>query len=55
LQALIRANQLALKALSVQPDLVIDYLASFLNRLTRRTGDRISAPRKARSTRWPPI
>ncbi|MEZ0357287.1 ABC transporter substrate-binding protein [Mycobacterium sp. SA01] len=35
LQALIRANQRALKTLSEQPDLAIDYLASFLNRLTR--------------------
>jgi len=35
LQALIRANQCALQALSDRPDLAIDYLASFLNRLTR--------------------
>src|SRR5690349_10470075 len=35
LQALIRANHRALKALSDSPDLAVDYLASFLNRMTR--------------------
>lgn len=35
LQALVRANQRALKTTAEQPDLAVDYLASFLNRLTR--------------------
>jgi hypothetical protein len=35
LQALIRANQRALKALCDQPDLALGYLASFMSRLTR--------------------
>jgi ABC-type nitrate/sulfonate/bicarbonate transport system substrate-binding protein len=35
LQALVRANRRALKAVADQPDLAVDYLASFLNRLTR--------------------
>lgn len=34
-QALVRANQRALKTTAEQPDLAVDYLASFLNRLTR--------------------
>ncbi|OBG31867.1 ABC transporter substrate-binding protein [Mycobacterium sp. E3198] len=34
-QAVVRANQRALRALADRPDLTIDYLASFLNRLTR--------------------
>jgi ABC-type nitrate/sulfonate/bicarbonate transport system substrate-binding protein len=35
LQALVRANGRALKRVADQPDLAVDYLASFLNRLTR--------------------
>jgi ABC-type nitrate/sulfonate/bicarbonate transport system substrate-binding protein len=35
LQALVRANQRALKTTAEQPELAVDYLASFLNRLTR--------------------
>ena len=35
LQALVRANQRALKTVADQPDLAVGYLASFLNRLTR--------------------
>ena len=35
LQALVRANQRALATLAEQPSLAVDYLASFLNRLTR--------------------
>jgi ABC-type nitrate/sulfonate/bicarbonate transport system substrate-binding protein len=35
LQALVRANRRALRAIAEQPQLAIDYIASFLNRLTR--------------------
>jgi ABC-type nitrate/sulfonate/bicarbonate transport system substrate-binding protein len=35
LQALVRANNRALQTIAEQPDLAVDYLASFLNRLTR--------------------
>jgi ABC-type nitrate/sulfonate/bicarbonate transport system substrate-binding protein len=35
LQALVRANQRALRTIAKQPGLAIDYIASFLNRLTR--------------------
>jgi NMT1/THI5 like protein len=35
LQALVRANQRALKTVADQPGLAVDYLASFLNRMTR--------------------
>jgi ABC-type nitrate/sulfonate/bicarbonate transport system substrate-binding protein len=35
LQALMRANQRALQTLAEQPHLAVDYIASFLNRLTR--------------------
>jgi ABC-type nitrate/sulfonate/bicarbonate transport system substrate-binding protein len=35
LRALVRANQRALRTLAEQPDLAVDYIASFLNRLTR--------------------
>jgi ABC-type nitrate/sulfonate/bicarbonate transport system substrate-binding protein len=34
-QAVVRANQRALQAMAERPDLAIDYMASFLNRLTR--------------------
>jgi ABC-type nitrate/sulfonate/bicarbonate transport system substrate-binding protein len=34
-QALVRANQRALQTMADRPDLAIDYVASFLNRLTR--------------------
>ena len=34
LQALVRANNRALRTMAEQPDLVVDYIASFLNRLT---------------------
>jgi len=35
LQALVRANQRSLRTLAEQPALAVDYIASFLNRLTR--------------------
>ena len=35
LQALVRANNRALRTIAEQPDLAVDYIASFLNRLTR--------------------
>ena len=35
LQALVRANQRALRTIAEKPDLAVDYIASFLNRLTR--------------------
>jgi ABC-type nitrate/sulfonate/bicarbonate transport system substrate-binding protein len=35
LQALVRANQRALRTIAERPGLAIDYIASFLNRLTR--------------------
>jgi ABC-type nitrate/sulfonate/bicarbonate transport system substrate-binding protein len=35
LQALVRANQRALRTIAGQPRLAVDYIASFLNRLTR--------------------
>ena len=35
LLALVRANQRALQALAERPDLAVDYIAGFLNRLTR--------------------
>ncbi len=35
LQALVRANQRALLTIAEQPDLAVNYIASFLNRLTR--------------------
>lgn len=35
LQALLRANKRALRTIAKQPDRAIDYIASFLNRLTR--------------------
>jgi ABC-type nitrate/sulfonate/bicarbonate transport system substrate-binding protein len=35
LQALVRANRRALKAIAEQPDLAVDYVAALLNRLTR--------------------
>ncbi|MCV7441666.1 ABC transporter substrate-binding protein [Mycobacterium paraense] len=34
-QAVVRANQRALRTIADRPDLTIDYMASFLNRLTR--------------------
>jgi ABC-type nitrate/sulfonate/bicarbonate transport system substrate-binding protein len=34
-QALVRANQRALQTMADRPDLAIDYIASFLNRMTR--------------------
>jgi len=36
LQALVRANQRALRTIAEQPSLAVDYIALFLNRLTRR-------------------
>jgi hypothetical protein len=35
LRALVRANQRALRTIADQPRLAVDYIASFLNRLTR--------------------
>ena len=35
LQALVRANQRVLRTLAEKPDLAVDYIAGFLNRLTR--------------------
>jgi ABC-type nitrate/sulfonate/bicarbonate transport system substrate-binding protein len=40
LQALVRANQRALRTLAEQPRLAVDYIASFLNRLTRDEAQR---------------
>jgi ABC-type nitrate/sulfonate/bicarbonate transport system substrate-binding protein len=40
LQALVRANQRALRTLAEQPHLAVDYIASFLNRLTRDEAQR---------------
>jgi ABC-type nitrate/sulfonate/bicarbonate transport system substrate-binding protein len=40
LQALVRANQRALQTLAEQPALAVDYIASFLNRLTRAEAQR---------------
>jgi ABC-type nitrate/sulfonate/bicarbonate transport system substrate-binding protein len=40
LQALVRANQRALRTIAEQPDLAVDYIASFLNRLTRDEAQR---------------
>jgi ABC-type nitrate/sulfonate/bicarbonate transport system substrate-binding protein len=40
LQALVRANQRALRTIADRPDLAVDYLASFLNRLTRDEAQR---------------
>ena len=35
MQAVVRANQRALQTLADRPDLAVNYIASFLNRLTR--------------------
>jgi ABC-type nitrate/sulfonate/bicarbonate transport system substrate-binding protein len=40
LQALVRANERALRAIAERPDLAVDYIASFLNRLTRAEAQR---------------
>jgi NMT1/THI5 like len=40
LQALVRANHRALRTLAEQPGLAVDYIASFLNRLTREEAQR---------------
>lgn len=40
LKALVRANQRALRTIAEQPGLAIDYIASFLNRLTRDEAQR---------------
>jgi ABC-type nitrate/sulfonate/bicarbonate transport system substrate-binding protein len=40
LQALLRANQRALRTIAEQPCLAVDYIASFLNRLTRDEAQR---------------
>jgi ABC-type nitrate/sulfonate/bicarbonate transport system substrate-binding protein len=40
LQALVRANQRALRTIAEQPHLAVDYIASFLNRLTRDEAQR---------------
>jgi NMT1/THI5 like len=40
LQALVRANQRALRTIAEQPRLAVDYIASFLNRLTRDEAQR---------------
>ena len=40
LQALVRANQWALQTMADRPDLAVDYIASFLNRLTREEAQR---------------
>ncbi len=39
-QALVRANRRALKTIADQPDLAVDYISSFLNRLTRDEAQR---------------
>ncbi len=40
LQALVRANRRALRTIAEQPRLAVDYVASFLNRLTREEAQR---------------
>jgi ABC-type nitrate/sulfonate/bicarbonate transport system substrate-binding protein len=40
LQALLRANRRALQTIAEKPDLAVDYIASFLNRLTREEAQR---------------
>lgn len=40
LQAVVRANQRALRTIAERPDLAVDYLASFLQRLTRDEAQR---------------
>jgi ABC-type nitrate/sulfonate/bicarbonate transport system substrate-binding protein len=40
LQALVRANQRALRTIAEQPSLAVDYIASFLNRLTHDEAQR---------------
>ncbi|RZL74621.1 MAG: hypothetical protein EOP32_33270 [Rhodococcus sp. (in: high G+C Gram-positive bacteria)] len=40
LQALVRANRRALQTMTERPDLVVDYIVSFLNRLTRDEAQR---------------
>jgi len=40
LRALVRANERALRTIADQPDLAVDYLCSFLNRLTREEAQR---------------
>ena len=40
LQALVRANKRALQTIAEQPSLAVDYIASFLNRLTRDEAQR---------------
>jgi ABC-type nitrate/sulfonate/bicarbonate transport system substrate-binding protein len=40
LQALVRANQRALRTIAGKPSLAVDYIASFLNRLTRDEAQR---------------
>ena len=40
LQALVRANQRALRTIAEKPGLAVDYIASFLNRLTRDEAQR---------------
>ena len=40
LQALVRANQRALRTIAERPHLAVDYIASFLNRLTRDEAQR---------------
>ena len=40
LQALVRANKRALRTIAEQPRLAVDYIASFLNRLTRDEAQR---------------
>ena len=40
LQALVRANQRALRTIAEQPRLAVDYIASFLDRLTRDEAQR---------------
>ena len=40
LQALVRANQRALRTIADRPDVAVDYLSSFLNRLTRDEAQR---------------
>ncbi|RZL75620.1 MAG: hypothetical protein EOP32_31005 [Rhodococcus sp. (in: high G+C Gram-positive bacteria)] len=41
LQALVRANRRALQTMTERPDLVVDYIVSFLNRLTRDETQRL--------------
>jgi hypothetical protein len=56
LEALVRANQRALHTIAEQPRLAVDYIASFLNRLTRDEAqqhyERYIGPYSPPTARW---